>query len=69
MFDNKLKIEANINGYQRKYGIPYSNDVYQSALIFNPTDPIKDTDGNWTEKAKDMLYNPVALLNETKGEN
>lgn len=33
MFDNKLKVEANLNGYQRKYDIGYSNDVYQSALI------------------------------------
>jgi len=46
MFDNKLKIEANLNGYQRKYDIGYSNDVYQSALIFNPTSPVKDENGN-----------------------
>ena len=69
MFDNKLKVEANLNGYQRKYDIGYSNDVYQSALIFNPTSPIKDENGNWTEIARDMIFNPVALLNETKGEN
>ena len=67
MFDNKLKVEANLNGYQRKYDIGYSNDVYQSALIFNPTSPIKDENGNWTEIARDMIFNPVALLNETKG--
>lgn len=61
MFDNKLKVEANLNGYQRKYDIGYSNDVYQSALIFNPTSPIKDENGNWTEIARDMIFNPVAL--------
>lgn len=69
MFDNRLKIEANLSGYQRKYDIPYRNDVYQSALIFNPTNPIKDEKGNWTEIARDLIYNPVALLEETQGEN
>ncbi len=69
MFDNVLKIEGNLSGYQKKYDIPYRNDVYQSALIFNPTDPVRDANGNWTEIARDMIFNPVALLNETKGEN
>lgn len=69
MFDDKLKIEANVSGFQRKYGIPYNDAVYQSALIFNPTSPIKDDAGNWTEVPMDMINNPLALLNETKGEN
>lgn len=69
MFDNMLKVEANLSGYQKKYAIPYKNDVYQSALIFNPTDPIRDENGKYTEISRDMIYNPVALLNETQGEN
>lgn len=69
MFDDKLRIEANLSGFQREYGIPYNDAVYQSALIFNPTSPIKDEAGNWTEVPMDMINNPLALLNETKGEN
>lgn len=69
MFDNKLKIEANLNGYQQNYGIPYNSSVYQSAIVYNPTAPIKDANGKWTESARDMYLNPVALLNETRGEN
>ncbi|MCW0481386.1 TonB-dependent receptor [Gaoshiqia sediminis] len=69
MFDNKLKIDASVSGYHREYGIPYNNGVYQSAIIYNPTTPIKDADGKWTESAREMYENPLALLNETEGEN
>lgn len=69
MFDNKLRIDAGLSGYQQNYDIPYNTNVYQSALIYNPTQPVKDGNGKWTEVARDMYYNPVALLNETKGEN
>lgn len=69
MFDDKLKIDAGLNGYQQKYGIPYNQNVYQSAIIYNPTQPIRDENGKWTEIARDMYYNPLALLYETKGKN
>lgn len=69
MFDNKLKVDATLSGYQQNYGIPYNNAVYQSAIIYNPTTPIKGEDGKWTESAREMYENPLALLNETKGEN
>ncbi|MCW3788936.1 SusC/RagA family TonB-linked outer membrane protein [Plebeiibacterium sediminum] len=69
MFDDKLKIDASVSGYHRNYGIPYNNGVYQNALIYNPTTPITDENGNWTESAREMYENPLALLNETKGEN
>lgn len=69
MLDNKLKIEANLSGYQQKYGIPYNSEVYNSALIYNPTAPIKGQNGKWTEVARDMYQNPLALLYETRGEN
>ena len=69
MFDNKLKIDASVSGYHRNYGIPYNSGVYQGALIYNPTTPIKDENGVWTESAREMYENPLALLYETKGEN
>jgi TonB-linked SusC/RagA family outer membrane protein len=69
MFDNKLKIDATVSGYQQNYDIPFNNAVYQSAIIYNPTAPIKGEDGKWTESAREMYENPIALLNETKGEN
>ncbi|WP_175487085.1 SusC/RagA family TonB-linked outer membrane protein [Zunongwangia mangrovi] len=69
MFDDKLKIDASINGFKRSFGIPYNDAVYQNAVIYNPTAPIKDDDGNWTESAREMYENPLALLYETEGEN
>jgi TonB-dependent starch-binding outer membrane protein SusC len=69
MFDDKLKIEASLNGYQQKYGIPYNSEVYNSALIYNPTAPMKDSNGKWTEVARDLYQNPLALLYEARGEN
>lgn len=69
LFDNLVRIEANLNGYQKRYDTGYNSNVYQSAIIFNPTRPIKDENGNWTEISRDMIYNPVALLEETVGEN
>ena len=69
MFDDKLKIDAGLSGYQQSYSIPYNTNVYQSALIYNPTQPIKDENGKWTEVARDLYYNPLALLNETQGKN
>lgn len=69
MFQDKLKIDAGLSAFIQKYGIPYNTNVYQSALIYNPTDPVKDKNGKWTEYARDMYLNPVALLRETEGDN
>jgi len=82
MFDGKLKINGSIMGYDRKYAYIVNNSdatdylgsstagnfnyVYRNALVYNPTDPVKDTDGNWTEHPDMNNYaNPVSLLNET----
>jgi TonB-linked SusC/RagA family outer membrane protein len=74
MFDNKLKVEANLSGYQRIYDVGYNTgegtNPYENALLYNPTYPIKHEDGTWNEDGSSpLLYNPVALLSETKGEN
>lgn len=75
MFDGKLKLTANLTGSQQKYfagadGSSYRGDVYRNAITYNPTDPLKDEDGNWTEHTDKTNYaNPLALLMETKGKN
>ncbi|MGX5857213.1 SusC/RagA family TonB-linked outer membrane protein [Dyadobacter jiangsuensis] len=74
MFDGLLKINANLSGYQQKYfsvdGGSYSGLVYRNALTFNPTEPLKDANGKWTERTDKTDYmNPVALIEETNGLN
>lgn len=73
MFDGKLKLNANINGYQQRYfsgadGTSFRGDVYRNGLTFNPTDRLKDDNGVWIERIEKTDYmNPVALLEETQG--
>lgn len=73
MWDNLLKIEAQISGYQRSYGFPYSDwyeNPYYNALQYNPTHSIKNEDGTWNENGSaPTRLNPVALLEESKGDN
>jgi TonB-linked SusC/RagA family outer membrane protein len=70
MWGNLLKIEAQLSGFQRSYGIPYNSNVYNGALLYNPTYSVKHEDGTWNEDGSSpLMFNPVALLEETKGEN
>lgn len=73
MWDNLLKIEAQISGYQRSYGFPYSDwyeNPYYNALQYNPTHAIKNEDGTWNENGSaPTRLNPVALIEESKGDN
>jgi TonB-linked SusC/RagA family outer membrane protein len=70
MFKNLLKIEANLSGFQRKWDIPYDSNIYNFALIYNPTYSVKREDGSWNEDGSSpLMKNPVAMLEETKGEN
>ena len=75
MYDSRLKITANISGYEQKYfsgsdGGSYRPDVYRNGLTYNPTDRLKDDNGDWIERPEKTDYmNPVSLLEETKGLN
>lgn len=75
MFNNKLRINANISGFHQTYfsgsdGGSYNANVYRNALTYNPTDPIKDANGVWTESpSKTDYFNPLALLWEVEGKN
>ncbi len=73
IFDGMLKVKGALMGYDQKYfsggdGYSWRGDVYRNALIYNPTDPIKDEGGNWTEHPDMNNYcNPVSLIEETDG--
>lgn len=75
MFGGKLRLNANLSGYQQTFfagtdGDSYRGDVYRNGLTYNPTDPVKDKNGNWTEHTDKTAYaNPVSLLMETDGKN
>lgn len=74
MFNNKLKLNASLSGYKQTYfsgsdGGSYNSEVYRNALIYNPTTPVYQPDGSYSESTKNEYYNPVALLNEVEGEN
>ncbi len=73
LFDGKLKLNANLTGYQQEYysgadGGSFNTSVYRNGLTYNPTDRPKDDNGNWVEHVDKTDYmNPVSLLNETHG--
>lgn len=80
MFNNKLKLNASLSGFKQTYFSGsddensknyrgYNSEVYRNALIYNPTTPVYNKDGSYSESTKNEYYNPVALLNEVDGEN
>ncbi|BDD11986.1 SusC/RagA family TonB-linked outer membrane protein (plasmid) [Fulvitalea axinellae] len=69
MLDNKLKADFSLSGYSQDY-YGYNNNVYRNGLTYNPTDPLKDANGKWSEHPGITAYqNPVALLEETEADN
>lgn len=66
MFDDKLKFNVNlVNGIQN-IDASFSTYAYRQALIRNPTDRVKDDEGNWTEEVSRFQYqNPVSMIEET----
>lgn len=76
MFDNVLKINTGLSGYKQSYFAGsdddngYNNEVYRNAITYNPTTPIKDANGKWSESPSKTDYlNPVALIDEIEGQN
>lgn len=76
MFDNKLKITAHLSGYKQTYFAGsdddngFNKEVYRNAITYNPTTPVKDADGKWSESPSKTDYlNPVGLIEEVEGEN
>lgn len=76
MFDNKLKITAHLSGYKQTYFAGsdddngFNREVYRNAITYNPTTPVKDANGKWSESPSKTDYlNPVGLIEEVEGEN
>lgn len=72
MFDGKLKFSANISGYEQTFfgfdGGGYRGDVYRNAIYLNPTQPVKNPDGTYSEHVEKTDYaNPVSLLYNSDG--
>lgn len=76
MFNNMLKINASLSGYRQSYFAGsdddngYNKEVYRNAITYNPTTPVKDENGKWSESPSKTDYlNPVGLLEEVEGSN
>ncbi|MDO6435442.1 SusC/RagA family TonB-linked outer membrane protein [Flavitalea sp. BT771] len=72
MFNGMLKLNANINGYEQNYfgfdGGGFRGDVYRNAIYLNPTQPVRNPDGTFTEHTDKTDYaNPVSLLYTSDG--
>lgn len=64
MLDDKLKVQLNVNNSTVKQNVTWYN-AYLQACLMNPTRPIYNEDGSYTEYGTSYKpYNPVALLNE-----
>ena len=68
MFDNRLT--ANVNAILSEHTMPrsWNTYAYRQALIHNPTEPVKDENGEWFERDIYFYDNPVSYIRETIGE-
>jgi TonB-linked SusC/RagA family outer membrane protein len=69
MFDGKIKINANVINRSRNDDGGFNTYAYRQAVIRNPTDSIRDFQGNWKERNIYFYDNPVAYLEETIARN
>ncbi|RAV27619.1 SusC/RagA family TonB-linked outer membrane protein [Sinomicrobium soli] len=74
MFDNKLKTNLGVIVSEQTYnalgdGTSFNPYIYRQALIRNPTEPVRDAEGNWFERDVYFYDNPVGYIEETIGEN
>jgi len=73
MLDDKLKFNLSLLNQTNKFtqtqdGGTFNGYTYRQALIFNPTSPIYDEDGNWYEQTSNFNYeNPLSRLYESDG--
>ena len=72
MFDGRLEAEGNIvNRSQSNFNGPDWEWIWQMAVQRNPTDRVKDDQGNWLETSTGALryQNPVSLIMEENGKS
>lgn len=74
MFDKKLKTNIGFIASEQVYnalgdGTSFDPYIYRQALIRNPTEPIRNAEGEWNERDVYFYDNPVGYIEETIGEN
>jgi TonB-dependent starch-binding outer membrane protein SusC len=79
MFNNKLNINFGLISNENNSGVDYGSsstlgigdstpsDLFNQALIRNPTEPIMNQDGSWYENTILYSVNPLGLIRETFG--
>jgi len=65
--DNKLKIDLNMSLTSRKSNYSF-NDALRYAVLFNPTAPIKFSNGDYYQAILFDNFNPVAILEQNVNE-
>ncbi|MDY0200872.1 MAG: SusC/RagA family TonB-linked outer membrane protein [Bacteroidales bacterium] len=74
VFDDRLKMQAGLSGTVEQneyisYGGWGANDILYQAFQRNPTDPVKDSDGNLYDFQRGFSYwNPVKLVDDIQNE-
>ncbi|HEY8933654.1 MAG TPA: SusC/RagA family TonB-linked outer membrane protein [Cyclobacteriaceae bacterium] len=75
MFNDKLTFNFGFINQTNRYntsgdGTSFNGYTYRQALIRNPTEPVKNAQGNWYENTGAFNYeNPVSRIKESDGEN
>lgn len=75
MYDGKIKVNLSTIMSEQKYdakgdGYGFNSIAYRYALIRNPTEPVRGTDGDkWYERNIYVYDNPVGYIEETIGQN
>ncbi len=75
LFDGLIKVNLGILSRNIKYtstqdGASFNGYTYRQAIIYNPTSPVKDEEGNWVEQTGAFNYdNPLARIEECDGNN
>ncbi|WP_134089851.1 SusC/RagA family TonB-linked outer membrane protein [Olivibacter sp. XZL3] len=73
MLDDKLRFNLSLLNQTNKFtqtqdGGTFNGYTYRQALIYNPTSPIYDDNGNWFEQPSNFNYeNPLSRLYESDG--
>ncbi len=69
---DKLELSTGVNGmFGKNVGVPMGDEgasVLDAMNYFNPTLPIKQSDGDWSHGDGSSNYNPLSLINEDKSQ-
>lgn len=74
MFDDRLKANIGLIVSEQAFnalgdGTSFNPYIYRQAIIRNPTEPIRNDQGQWNERNVYFYDNPVGYIAETLGEN